>query len=333
MTEFYGCIFDSPKHTSFVAQIYEDLGNRPYCSDDLKEHGIWRENKRFVANMPYCQLNRDNSYRYLIYDLDEAESALNWYANNLPPPTYIAQSRDKPENEEIGEGRCHVAYRLARPVYTTETAHLKAIHYLHRIDRGLTKALGADPTYAKLITKNPLHPKWRVTFLNPQPFELDYLADFVDMDLPKDKYTDNYGLGRNCTVFDLVRLWGYRAVKTFQAENCSFDVWHRAVFLRVQEENAKFSEGLPISEVKAIAKSIAKWIWSHFSYEEFLEIQTRRACKGGKARSKGYSDVRQQAFQMSLNGFNKTQIAEVLGVSRQTVINWLKNPQKYILGV
>ncbi|WP_180023042.1 helix-turn-helix domain-containing protein, partial [Acinetobacter sp. YH16044] len=42
---------------------------------------------------------------------------------------------------------------------------------------------------------------------------------------------------------------------------------------------------------------------------------------------------RQQAFQMSLNGFNKTQIAEVLGVSRQTVINWLKNPQKYILGV
>jgi len=333
MTEFYGCIFDSPKHTSFVAQIYEDLGNRPYCSDDLKEHGIWRENKRFVANMPYCQLNRDNSYRYLIYDLDEAESALNWYANNLPPPTYIAQSRDKPENEEIGEGRCHVAYRLARPVYTTETAQIKAINYLHRIDRGLTKALGADPSYAKLITKNPLHPNWRVTFLNPHPYELDYLADFVDMDLPKDEYTNTCGLGRNCTVFEVVRHWGYRAVKTFKLNNCSYEVWHKEVLLRVQEENAKFQEGLPFSEVKAIAKSISKWIWANFSYEEFLEIQTRRACKGGKARSEGYSDARQQAFQMFLNGCNKTQIAEVLGVSRQTVGNWLKNPQKYIFEV
>jgi hypothetical protein len=333
MTEFYGCIFNSPQDVSFVAQIYNDLGNRPYCSDNLKKNGIWRENKKLVAQMPYVQLNRNNTLRYLIYDLDEPESALNWHSNNLPPPTYIAQSIDIKDHEEVGQGRCHIAYRLDRPVYTTETAHVRAIKYLHRIDRGLTKALGADPQYGKLITKNPLNTKWRVTFLNPKPYELDFLADFVDMDLPKDKYSETYGLGRNCTIFEIVRHWGYRAVKAFQRENCSYDVWEKEVLLRVQEENAKFKDELPYSQVKSIAKSISSWIWKNFSYEEFVDIQTRRAQKGGKARSVSYQDSRQQAFQMHLNGYNNTQIAKVLGVSRQTIISWLKNPQNFVLGV
>ena len=45
---------------------------------------------------------------------------------------------------------------------------------------------------------------------------------------------------------------------------------------------------------------------------------------GGKARSATYSDLRQEAFKLHVNGVSNSKIAEQLKVSRRTVIRWLQ---------
>lgn len=103
--------------------------------------------------------------------------------------------------------------------------------------------------------------------------------------------------------------------------NSSHD-WERAVRAQIEAINSGFEQPLPYSEVKATAKSIAKWVWQRFSYGDFSEIQAKRGAKGGKAKGKAYASKRELAMQLKETGLNNTQIAEQLGVARYTVIRW-----------
>jgi hypothetical protein len=43
--------------------------------------------------------------------------------------------------------------------------------------------------------------------------------------------------------------------------------------------NMQFPEALKLSEVRAIAKSVAKWTWRRFSEEQFAQIQAARGAR------------------------------------------------------
>ena len=103
--------------------------------------------------------------------------------------------------------------------------------------------------------------------------------------------------------------------------------------------NGAFLEPLPHSEVKATAKSIARWVWRNHTeaHAKFIERQTVKGRKGGlssdsshggKARSAQYSDIRQEALKLHVLGFNPTQIAKKLNISRPSVYKWVKNCPK-----
>lgn len=100
------------------------------------------------------------------------------------------------------------------------------------------------------------------------------LSGFSD----KRKKLPDYGLGRNHTLFNRLRFWAYRAIRQGWPD---YDQWLRAVTDRAQGYN-DFDNPLPQSEVRATAKSVARYTHRTFSPEAFSAWQATQGAKGGK---------------------------------------------------
>ena len=316
--------------TQFSADFLKKLPYKPFCSFGKGGKTLIRS-KKHAIQYPLIQVNHVHTVQYLIFDIDAPDAYLHFFDENLPVPTWIAKNKKN--------GHCHVCYELKIPVCKTAHARLKPLRYLASIEYTYVKKLSADLRYTGLLTKNPVDRDWQVFLLNPTPFELDELADYVDLET-KPKPTEEEkkevsGLGRNCMLFDTVRFWAYKAIRAFISG--SYDVWHREVLNVAINANGAFLQPLPYSEVKATAKSIAKWVWrNHHSAEfqaMFSEKQARKGRKGGlasdsshggKARSAKYSDIRQEALKQYIQGVKKAEIVRRLKISKMTLDRWLK---------
>ena len=297
--------------------LFNSLPNKPYCMDEKPGYMLIRS-KAIAVKKPYLQVNSPLTTIYFVFDDDKEDSALSWFDTNLPAPYWTTQNPDN--------GHCHHCYKLEIPLHTSEFSSIKAIKYAQAVYYAYALKLGADLSYSQLITKNPLHPQHRTTYWTKQAYSLDYLADFVDLPKKLPKKLEVVGLGRNVTMFEKGRRWAYTAIRDYMHHNSSYE-WERAVKTHLEAINAGFEVPLPYSEVKATAKSIAKWVWQRFSYGEFSAIQAKRGAKGckkgGVVRSAKYVELRIQAKQLHDQGMNNTQIAKQLNVARMTVIRWL----------
>lgn len=315
------------------ADFYEKLPHKPYCSWGKGERTLIRS-KSHAIRFPLIQINTPHLINYLIFDIDAPDAYLHFLDANLPTPSWIAKN---PKN-----GHCHICYALKTPVCKTENARMKPLRYLASIEYSYAKKLGADLRYTGVLTKNPLDADWQTTFLSPIEYELAELADFIDLET-KPKANEVSGLGRNCMMFDTVRFWAYKAIRAHL--NGGYDIWYAEVLKVAINANEAFLDPLCHSEVKATAKSVARWVWrNHGSAEfqaQFSAKQARKgkagaaaanavgACStGGKVRSQQYSDIRQEALKLHVMGFNPTQIAKKLNISRPSVYKWVKNCPK-----
>ncbi len=303
-----------------LQDFFENLAHKPYCADDLL-YGLQVRPKKTALNMQYIQGNQPCMVHYFFFDIDRSDAVMAWHDANLPMPYWTAQT---PKN-----GHAHICYKLAIPLCTSDVASQKAIAYASKVQAGLADMLGADVGYSHLITKNPFHKDWRVTFWSTEAYTLDYLADFVELPKKLTKKQETIGLGRNCALFDTVRKWAYKAIREHRGS--TYSTWLDRVIKECESVNSAFSERLPYSEIKATAKSIAKYCWKKdaYCYQEFIDRQSRKgklgnSSNGGKARSNIYIDKRQKALQLNIDGMNNTQIAKELDVDRKTVARWLK---------
>jgi hypothetical protein len=317
-------------NAQFEADFYEKLPHKPYCSDDLG-HGVIIRPKRTAIQKPYIQHNPPCLVSSLVFDIDRQDAYFAWSDANLPTPTWIAKNRQN--------GHAHVGYMLATPVCTTHQARQNVIQYLAKIEQAYSLALGADQGYTGLITKNPCHEAWENhTFGVEHYYELNYLADFVELQELKTDLREVSGLGRNCAMFDTVRFWAYKAIRANLSGG--FDMWHTKVLEQAKNANDAFIQPLPYSEVKATANSIARWVWRNTNSAEFQSrfsaVQTTRAnigvqkanpSKGGKARSQQYSDIRQEALKLHILGMKQKDIALRLNVSDRSIRTWIKKAE------
>ena len=88
-----------------------------------------------------------------------------------------------------------------------------------------------------------------------------------------------------------------------------------------------FTSPLSVNEVLAIAKSVAKWVWTRDADAEarFIARQKAKGVKGGKAKGLANFNKRVAAEALRTEGYTQKETALALGVTQQTIANWQKD--------
>lgn len=312
---------------------------KPYCSDDLSK-GICIRSLNSALKRPYIQANPPHLRIWSIFDVDRAGAVLAWEDADLPPPSWTAMNMEN--------AHAHLVWGLSVPVLVdSPDMRQKPLRYLCAVEAAFRDKLEADPGYSGLLTKNPLHERWRVLRRPQLVYELSELAAWVDLPkhAPKRK-PEEVGLGRNVTLFDWLAKWSYKAIRRLETRN--FTQWQADCNEKALEHNGDFPTPLDSREVWHIAKSVSKWTWRNMTLEgwqQFVvkthtpeiqatrgrrnrpEIQADKGKKGGiksgALRLAASGENRASARLMRIKGMTQAEIAAELGVNQSTIARWL----------
>ena len=303
--------------TSEILNTFEDsIPQKPYCTDDLSL-GLKIRPAEIAIKKRYIQPNKPTDLRWLIYDVDRSTAHYDWQDLHAPAPNFTVMNPDN--------GHAHLYYGLEVPVFMQMGARQNPIRYVSSVDVALTQKLDADPAYAKLIAKNPLHRTWSLNVWNDRSYNLDELADWLDLSSMTDRRVrlPEIGLGRNCNLFDATRFFAYREIRK-PVENLLFpELYSLESFILRCQNYAKlhntFSVPLPVKECETIGKSVGKWVFQHMSPEGFREWGDKRRQKSIDVRGKRREERRTKAIQLRELGYTRAQIAKKLCVTEKTI--------------
>ncbi|RYF50320.1 MAG: plasmid replication protein [Cytophagaceae bacterium] len=303
-----------------LEQYQQSLPNKPYATDNLG-YGLRICYKQKAITKRYLQHNPPAKIHWLVFDCDKA-GALE-VANQIghcPAPSFEVVNPDN--------GHSHLFYGLAVPVVRTDLGRAKPLAYLASVEYALREVLGADEHYTGMISKNPLHPHWMVIEYEPELWSIGELAEYLTLPAKLPKKATQLGIGRNCTLFETVRKWAYRQILAHRISGTQ-ETFSNAV-LKACEKFNDFPEPLPFSEIRAISKSISRWVWKKYegrwSDEEFSARQASRARKGkGVARYQHTEEERAEAVLKARQaGAKQADVAKAYGVTSRTLRNWLR---------
>ena len=294
------------------------LPRRPLCSDNPSREGLYRLPLADALEHLLIQPNTAKRYVCLCFDVDRPGAALDWNDRNAPAPNLSVKN---PAN-----GHAHLIYLLAAPVAVSDVARIKPVLFMAAVQEGIRRALEADRGYAGVVVKNPAHKHWQTHEWRSEPYQLEEHAECVTLPTAaelrkRSKQTDYAGLGRNCTVFEVARKHSFSLVRDFWRPGGSVD-FAKAVLELVEASNHRdIGNPLDVRECRAIARSISKWTWQHFTPSQFREIQASRGAKKGASKREQLLPTAQA---MAAEGKGQKEIAEALGVNQATVSRWLK---------
>lgn len=262
----------------------ERLPHKPYYANDFS-FGLRIASKETAVLAKYIQYNQPHAQFWLGFDVDRLGAAMDWSDRHAPPPNFAIMN---PEN-----GHAHLLYGLKTAIRTAPDGRIKPLQYAAAVENALRRKLDADVGYSGLVCKNPNHTQWRVSTWALELYTLDHLADYLDLaaQLKNDQQIQpDYGLGRNCTLFEKTRKWSYRAIRQGWP---AYEQWLNACYERAKAYNLQFENPLNENEVQGIAKSIAKWTHGRFTQESFEEYVVRthtpeiQSARGKKSKGGG----------------------------------------------
>jgi hypothetical protein len=308
------------------------LPRKPYASDDLAM-GLRILPLQAALERRYIQYNPPAMINWLVFDVDRQYIGFENEWRILAPPNLVVIN---PDNRHA-----HYLYGIAAGISTTNAAREKPMRLLSAIYEGYRHALDADPDFRQLICKNPLHQHWSTELLRTDLYDLHELAEYVDLNeadkrIRKTPKKHRHGLGRNCSLFDSLRSWAYRWVNDYR--DGGLERWHTAVLAQAEKLNS-FIDPLPHSEIRATARSVAKWTWKYYdgnmsasslaadglTPEAFSLLQSNLGKMGNAKRWADKVAKKEEALEMYRNGATRTEITEVLQIDRKTLYRWLKH--------
>lgn len=287
---------DRNSPNSSLREFRERLPKKPYFTDQLGDYlSIHRTD--IAARARYIQFNGPTHQHWLVFDIDRPGAAMDWEDRHVPPPNFTVQN---PVN-----GHAHLFYGLATPVRTAPDGRIAPLKYAAAVQLGLRDSLGADRGFTGFLCKNPLNIYWRTAEWEPRLYELGDFEGWLDLSVkPRQAANSEYGLGRNCALFEKLRLWAYKAIRQGWPDA---DRWQQAVIERARGYNT-FDRVLNDNEVRGIARSVAKFTHRRFTESGFSAWQAAQGRKGGKASKR-----------RPVAGSERTEKPwESLGISRRT---------------
>lgn len=296
------------------------LPEKPYHTDDLTT-GLSIVNAQNAIKSRYIQPNGPTHKYWLVFDVDTPNATLDWYDLGAPAPNIIATN--------IENGHAHLIYGLEVSIRTAPDGKSAPLRYAAAVESALRDKLGADYGYAGLICKNPLHPCWRVSTFESNLYDLDWLADYLDLSLYNNRRRlPDYGLGRNCNLFEYLSKWAYKAIRQGWP---TYERWLDACEERARGYNNRtFDAPLPDNEVHHTAKSVAKWTHNHFSPAGFSAWQAKQGAKGGKVSKrptktgKNKDELLPDVLHLKSQGYSNRDIAGELGIGSASVSRYLQ---------
>lgn len=220
-----------------------------------------------AVRYPWVAHNEGN-ISYLIVDVDRRVTPFEIYDAHLPEPNFLAL------NPESGHGQYF--WRLHTPVYSWPSQRdSRAYSYYEAIETQFVGKLKGDPGFAGHMAKNPLHKQWEVVELREDPYELGELAEwslYGKTGKPSKAAVSDDPAGRNCSLFDDLRQWAY--ARHSEATQASYEAWLEQVMTRSAALNTGFEKPLPPSEVRSIARSVARFVY--FRYQPGSGEQKKR---------------------------------------------------------
>ena len=303
-------------HSTALKIFTENLPRRPYCTND-PHLGQTVRGTEAAMKFSHIQPNTSGKVVWLAYDVDHPDGATAWNRFSAPPPTL---SIENPAN-----GHAHLLYALEAPVPRTEAARAKPLFYLAACQEGLRRQLKADAGYSGHLCKNPVHDRW-VTQSWAGTYSMGDLSEWIVLPSPDDmkkrvRDPDYAGFGRNCELYERLRIEAYRMVRKFWSPN-GIQPFGDALRIRADELNAEhFTELLPTAEVKSLSASIARWVWKNFNPADFRKIQSVRGTRKGQAKR---DVLMPHVLRLIGEGRSQREVAAAVGVPVMTVNGWLK---------
>ena len=252
----------------------------------LDRHIVGRLPRDQAAKYPYIQINTKNRVFNMIFDIDSDHAVLDWLDNVPIKPAYFVGRRSGGHLV-----RPHAVIKLKIPVDLTkgrQASLYKAIR--KKIDELLMFGeCVIDPITGerksplddgeKPTTKNPHHPAWSVIEGDDRLWTLDELrialdmpsADELEHDEIKQMYVragqhfdlSNATAGRHCMLFETLRGLAY----AHKAQCGTEEQLYQYVYAQAHQFDAlnNVRDRLPISSIKATARSISRWTWNKYT--------------------------------------------------------------------
>ena len=260
----------------------DSLPKKPYCTNNLA-HGLVVRPRSAALRKPYIQFN-DLFTKWLVFDIDRDNGAFAWADGpGLQKPHFAVVN---PKN-----GHSHLWYGLRVPVCRTENARLSPLRYLAAVEYTYTKSLGGDTGYAGLISKNPFHPVHKLLVFRPlhQLYSLGELCP--DPETPPKRPEMVLGVGRNCSLFEAARKWGYEAIRGYRGVR-DREGFKKGLRTLLDTLNGQFTVQLPESELRAITASVAGYCVKHDQEAEkaFRDRQRAKGKRSGEVRRTGSNE-------------------------------------------
>lgn len=289
-----------------------ELPQKPYCTDDLK-FGLKIRPAETAIRKRYLQYNKPTDLRWFVYDVDRSTAHFDWYDCKCPAPNITVMNKQN--------GHAHLFYGLEVPVHTQTTAKKNPIRFASSIDVAMIKALSADENYAELICKNPFNDFWDTKVWRDTSYDLAELADNLDLSAYKDARIrlPEFGLGRNCNLFDATRFYAYREIRK-PIENYLFDEFYSeedfiSRCICYAENHNLFKNPLPEREILSIGKSVGKWVYRNMSPEGFFEWAEKRRARSIEVRQEQSDEKKRTAIALFELGYKKSEIASMLNLT------------------